>query len=191
MDRLQVINRALLKAGLPVSAILKDTDWNANLVYEDVATEILRGHPWGFAQKYATLAASVAGPEFGWDYAYSLPEDCMRVIDVHCQNDLRSPKCRYILAGEALYSNASPCHLRYVRRELDPDRWPPDFLDAVACRIAMEIIGLSGNNMGLVPQLTQLYNISLNTAQLIDAREGTERVPLPESLYASRGSREG
>lgn len=186
VDKLGVINRALLKVGLPLAAAVNDCDWNASLVFENVVEELLRGFPWGFAQEYAVLQKSNANPPHGWEHAFALPDDCMRVIDVRCQSDLRSPKARYALSGRRIFCNVLPCNVRYVRRELDPALWPPDFLDAAACRIAVEIAALSAENMGLVPQLMQLFNLSLGQAQLADAREQTERVPFDNSIYAAR-----
>lgn len=186
MDRLTIMNRALLKTGLPPAAALEDINWNANMVFEDVAVELLRGFPWGFAQKYAVLPQSQKKPVFGWNYSYDLPEDCLRVIDVHACNDLRAPKARYVISGRQLLCNVTPCNMRYVGKVLDPSLWSNDFADAVAARIACEIAGLAAENMGLVPQLMQLFNIALSQAQLSDAREETERVPLPDSLFASR-----
>lgn len=186
MDRLGVINFALLKAGMPLAAALDDCDWNAGFVFENIAEQALRAHAWGFAQKFAVLARSVEEPAFGFNYAYNLPDDCLKVVDARCAHDLRSPKARYVLRGKRIYTNASPCNCRYIFREYDPGNWPPDFTDAVATRIAAEIIGLSGQRMSLVPQLLQIYQLSLTQAMAADAREETERVPMDDSLFEGR-----
>lgn len=191
MTKLDVINNALLKAGLPFAATQGDEDWNALFVFDKVVGEILRGYGWGFASKYAALNMDAGAPVHGFKYSYSLPADCIRMIDVHCQTDLRSPKARYKIAGRKLLTNASPCYVRYVSddaaKDEEIDSWPMDFMDAVAFRIALEITTLSGENMAVVPQLTQQYQISLGTAQLNDARESMERVPLEGSIQAARG----
>lgn len=191
MTKLDVINNALLKAGLPLAAIQGDEDWNALFVFDKVVGEIMRGYAWGFAQKYVALNVDAAAPAHGFKYSYSLPDDCIRMIDVHCQTDLRSPKARYAVAGRKIFSNANPCYARYVSNDAAKESainlWPMDFTDAVAFRIALEIIALSGENMAAVPQLTQQYQISLGTAQLNDARESMERVPMEGSIYAARG----
>lgn len=185
-DKLLVINKALLKVGLPLAANLEDCDWNAKLVYENVTEQLLRGFAWGFAQKFEKLTNGTASPTHGYRYSYALPAGCLRVIDVRQENDSGAPKARYVLTGRALFTNVSPCYLRYVDKVLEPANWPPDFTDAVASHIAVEIAALSGEKIGLVPQLVQLANIALAEAQMNDARENTERVPLNDSLYAMR-----
>ena len=185
MDKLQLINSALLKTGLPPAATLNDCDWNASAVFSLAAEEALRTHAWSFAMRYATLERSSA-PPFGFDYAYRMPEDCVSVVDIRPTQDLRSPKARFVTRGRDIFTNASPCNARYTGREMDISIWPPDFCNAVATRIAAEIAGLSAEKMALAPQLLQLYQIAINEAIKNDAREETERVPLDESLYAGR-----
>lgn len=187
MDRLWVINAALLKVGLPLAADIGDCDWNASYIYENCAREVLRSHAWGFAQRFAVLERLGEEPPFGYKYFYRIPGDCLKLIDVHCQSTLRAPKARFSQQKDKIACNVAPCYLRYVGLELEPDDWPADFTDAVASLIAVRIAGLSAEKMGMVPQLLQLYQLALAQAQLTDARENTERVPLDMSIYESRG----
>ena len=179
-DRLSVINAALMKVGLPLAADVNDCDWNASTIYEAVAE---------FATRFAVLTRSAAEPAFGFRYAYAMPSGCLRVVDVRCGEDLRSPKARFVVSGKLVYANVSPCNARYVARELDPADWPTDFADAVAARIAAEIANLSAQTMSMTPGLIQLYQLSLAQAQSIDATETTERVPLDESILRTREGR--
>lgn len=189
MTKLQIINNALLKVALPPAATLEDCDWNASSVFATCAEQALRAHAWGFAQAYAALERKAAPPAFGFSHAYAMPEDCVRVIDVRPGAEIRSPKARFVVQGRDVLTNASPANTRYVRRELNPENWPDDFANAVSCRIAAEIAGLSGEKIALIPQLMQMYQIAINQAMAADAHEETERVPLDESLYAARAER--
>ncbi len=188
MDKLGIINLALLKCALPLAANLEDCDYNASVIFDNVAEQNLNLHAWGFAQKFAVLATASSSP-MGYAYAYLKPADCVRIIDVRQANDLRAPKARFSSEGSLVYSNARPCYARYVWLCLNPALWPSDFSDAVATQIAYEIAGLSGEKIALVPQLYQLYSASIARAMANDAREETERVPLDESLYAGRAQR--
>lgn len=185
MDKLTIINKALLKTGLPLAAALNDCDWNAAMIFDSATHECLRSYPWGFAQEFAALGKGDA-PAHGFEYSYPLPADCVRVIDLHCQFDLRSPRARKTVVGRKIFANVSPCYLRYVSSRTPVSTWPADFCDAVACRIAMEIAPLSAQTVALTPQLAQLYQLALATAQASDARETTERVPLDVNIYAAR-----
>lgn len=185
MDQLLIINKALMKCGLPQAASLADCDWNANTVFESCTDECLRSYAWNFAQKLTSLSPGTA-PTHGFTKSYALPEDCVRVIDVHGTSDLRSPKARYVIAGQDLLTQVTPCYLRYVSKSITVDKWPPDFADAVACRIAMEIAPLSAQTMSMSGALAQFYYTALANAQAADARESAERVPLDHNILLSR-----
>ena len=185
-DKLEVINNALMTIGLPLAASLEDCDWNASTVYDLVVEQILRSFNWGFAGVFTVITQSGGMPAHGFRSSYAMPADCLRVIDVRCNFDLRSPKARFVISGRDIFANVSPCNLRYVRLMLDPQDWPPDFTDAVSCRIAFEIASLSAQTMSMTPGLMQLYQLSLTQAQSVDATETTERVPLDESVLIAR-----
>ncbi len=187
--KLDVINAALMKVGLPLAADVNDCDWNASVMYEAAAEQALRSFPWGFATRFAAAQPTAAVPAFGFRYAFAMPEDCLRVVDVRCTEDLRTPRARFVVSGRHIYANVSPCNCRYVARITDPARWPTDFADAVACRIAAEIAALSAQSAGMTAGLIRLYQLSLAQAQAVDATETTERVPLDESLLAGREGR--
>ena len=186
MDKLSVINAALMKCGLPLAASLQDADWGASERFEDVVEQLLRAHAWNFATRYATLAKQGL-PEHGYTNAYELPSDCLRVLDVRPGQDLRSPQARFSVVGERLYSHASPCNARYVARVSDPADWPADFGDAVATRLAAEIAPLSAQSFGLGASLLQLAQLAFQQAQATDAAEQRERLPMDSPYVTARG----
>lgn len=185
MDKLAVINAALMKCGLPLSASPQDVDWGASSRFDDVAEQLLRAHPWSFATAHATLGQTEA-PAHGYRYAYTLPDDCLRVIDARPAEDLRAPQARFSVVGNLLFTNATPCNLRYVRRLTDPSGWTPDFADAVATRLAAEIAPLAAQSFGLGASLLQLAQIAFQQAQASDAAEHSERLPLGSSYILAR-----
>lgn len=185
-NKLEVINNALMKIGLPLAASLDDCDWNASSVYDLVVEQVLRSFNWGFAGRFATLTQSAQAPAHGYKYSYAMPTDCLRVIDIHCGFELRAPKSPFVVSGRNILTNAQPCNARYVSMVNDPTQWPPDFTDAVSCRIAFEIASLSAQTMSMTAGLLQLYQLSLSTAQAADAAETNERVPLDESVLLAR-----
>ncbi len=189
MDKLGVINAALMKVGLPLAASVEDADFNAATVYSTVVKQALRSFPWAFATKYAVLAVnSQKTPAHGFTYAYTLPADCLRVVDVRASSELRAPKGRFVHTDGVVYANISPCNARYVSDATvdTPGAWPDDFADAVACRIAAEIANLSAQTASMTPGLLQFAQLSLAQAQAVDSTETTERVPMDESIIAAR-----
>lgn len=190
MTRLDIINRALMKCGLALAASINDCDWNASITFEDCAAEVLRSFCWGFCQRLVSLAPAQA-PQCGFEKAWQLPSDFLRMVDVRTSHDMRSPRCRSVrVVGNVIYTQCAPCYLRYISNSVEPEDWPPDFCDAVACRIACEIAPLSTQSMAIAPQLMQLYQLSLATAQATDSRENAERVPRDIDIWSSRGGYE-
>lgn len=188
-DKLNVINNALMKIGLPLAATLDDCDWNAASIYDLALEQVLRSFAWGFASRFATLPKSGGMPAHGYRYAYTMPEDCLKIIDIRPGFDLRSPRSPFVISGRDIFTNASPCNIRYVAMADDAAQWPPDFADAVACRIALEIAPLSAQTMSMTPGLLQLYQIALANAQAADARESCGSIPADESVMQARGGR--
>lgn len=192
MDKLGIVNSALMKVGLPLAASLQDADWNAATVYASAARQCLRSFPWGFATKFAKFDPNQNVPAHGFSHAYTMPADCLRVVDVRASEELRAPKARFVVSGRLVYANVTPCCARYVSSaSVDtPADWPEDFADAVSCRIAAEIATLSAQSPNMTAGLLQMSQLSLAQAQAVDATETTERVPMDESILASRGGRE-
>lgn len=185
--KLEIINMALAKTGLPLAATLNDADWNASTFFKPVAQAAIRSFPWGFATQYQKLVATGSAPAHGFVYSYSMPTNCLRVLDVRAADDLRAPKARFAISGKLIYANVSPCHVRYIKDLSDsPEQWPEDFADAVACKLAAEIANLSAQTATMTPGLLQMYELSLAQAQAIDSTETNERVPLDESILATR-----
>lgn len=176
MDKLSVINAALMKCGLPLAASLQDADWGASSRFDSVTEQLLRAHAWNFATAYATPGQS-GTPAHGYLYSYPVPADCVRVLDVRAAEDVRAPQARFSVVGATLYTNATPCNLRYTKMVTDPADWPADFADAVATRLAAEIAPLSAQSFGLGASLLQLAQLAFQQAQASDAAEHRERLP--------------
>ncbi len=172
--KLGIINRALAKAGLrPATSPAEDHPPLAAAlsVWDAVTDETLRAHPWSHALVWTALAREADPPAWGFAHAYSLPADCLRLIDVRGENDPSAPPARHSLSGRSVYSDVSPCLARYVARRPDPWLWPPDFAEAVVCRLAADIATLCAQNSGLAASLLRLYDAALSRALLHDAAE--------------------
>lgn len=186
MQKLDVINRALWMIGLPPAAALNDSDWEAGVDFPHAVQEVLRSHAWGFAQNIVALPQA-GTPVAGFEHAYTLPSDCIRVIDCRICSDWRAPRAQHMrVIGKKLYCNIAPCYLRYVTDVQDPELWPTDFAQAVASRIAADIAGLHTQTAGKKAEAEASYARSLATARANDAAENAERTPLDLSIYNAR-----
>lgn len=141
-------NNALQRLGAARILSLTDNSREArscNVAYDSNRRGELRKYLWNFAKTRAVLAADSTAPAWGYDYAFTLPTDCLRVIlpndyDLDWQieggkiltNSLNSP-----------YGGASPSgaslSILYVRDETNPAIWDPTFFDLVTIAMAIDM----------------------------------------------------
>jgi hypothetical protein len=132
-----ICNRGLQKLGADRITSLTQDSRNArscNALYETVRDAELRNHPWSFAVKRIVLAPDVTAPAFDYDYAFTLPSDCLRILP---------PNDHYldwqVEDGAILTNYGDTLNLRYLCRVTDPNKFDALFLEALACRIAVEL----------------------------------------------------
>lgn len=142
-----IANLALTKLGdLRITDLDEDTKpaREVKAVFTMLRDKLLRRYTWRFSVKRAQLAASATAPEFGYEYQYPLPTDCLRVIqvgefypppnlaDLNTGND-----AEWQIEGRSiLHHQSGPLKIRYVRRVTDPVQFDACFDEAFACLIA-------------------------------------------------------
>ena len=147
---IQVANRALTKLGAARITSLSDDVKAArsiNSCFEDLRDDELRAHRWQFAMKRTSLAALSTAPAFGYTYQYAVPSDFLRIDMVDdrfpsavMDNYIDAEGLDWTLEGNVILSDiGAPLKLRYIAQITDPTQWDPNFREALASRIAMEI----------------------------------------------------
>jgi hypothetical protein len=140
----QIANRALAKLGDKTIVSLTENSNQAralNECYVLVRQGELRRHPWHFAKKRAQLAADVTAPLFDFDYKFTLPSDCLRVLmpqetSTSVQYDNRID---WKIEGRFILSNqAGPLSITYLADVTDPNEFDAAFIDVFASRLAVE-----------------------------------------------------
>ena len=146
-NKTSVINAALMRCGASgVNLAFQDTPaaQTAQAAYQRCLDLCLSLYPWPFAVRLVRLARNAGSPAFGWRFAYRLPGDCVRVIDVREHDEegrasSRAPAAlRFEVAGQDILTDAESLALRYVSN--DRNLTIPDaFADALAWRLCVEI----------------------------------------------------
>lgn len=176
----EVANLALALVGEErVTSLAADTSEAARLCdafLPGVRDTCLVAHPWNFACRRAEVPALVATPTFGWDYAYQVPSDCLRVLRLD-SDDPHEPWAR---EGDSILCNlAAPLGLRYIAKVTDSGKWAPLFVELVAAtlatRLAVPLSASQQTRAALAEERTRI----LREARSIDAAEGT-----PDPAYA-------
>ena len=126
---------------------------------------LLQADWWSFAAKRDELTASNASPEFGFDYAFTLPTDCLAVRDtVELGGE-------WVLEGQSLLTSASDTvDLIYTSQVTDTTKFPPAFTNALAARIALEIVP-EFPQKGALEACYKLFQDAIRQAKSVNAIE--------------------
>jgi hypothetical protein len=162
-----ICNMALTQVGVePVTLV--DTSTKQSRVclaaWDLVLDALLSVHQWGFATKRVALQEVLPVPVWGFDHAYALPANCMRLLEV-------SPDTEYALEDAKILSNEDALSCRYLERVTQPGLFPAWFTVALADMMAARIcFPLEGSDTKR-KALEDIAAISVNTAISRDARE--------------------
>jgi hypothetical protein len=146
-----IVNIALARIGVErISSLDNDTVKAARVardLFDEARDELLRSAQWNFATKRASLS-KVSGytPPFGYDHAYSVPSDFLRVVSVHPVDSV-SVQAKYKLENisdsgtpkTAILSNSDSLYLRYVAQITDVNRMTPPFRSLLSQKLAVDI----------------------------------------------------
>jgi hypothetical protein len=154
---IDIVNRGLSKLGGMRITSLEDPAEDARLadsLYVPVRDAEISAHAWNFAKTRVMLPAEAGKPAFGWEHQYELPADCLRVLQAGpwpaavMSGLINHDTSAYAVEGRRLLSNHGPAlNLIYLRREEDTGFYPPEFVEVLACKLAVEMAeSLTGSN---------------------------------------------
>jgi hypothetical protein len=180
-SEVSICNLALGKLGAGTIIALDEESTEARvcrLHYAQTRDEVLRHHRWNFAIKPETLVRDVEVPIFGWAFAYVLPTDCLRVLEMNAW-DMSKREGTWEVEGRWLVTNAETADIRYIQRVTDCNKFDSLFVEALTTKLAAKI-ALPINGSGAVSQgfLTEYEKITGGRARRTDAFESrSERQP--------------
>jgi hypothetical protein len=131
--------------------------------------EVLRMSRWNCAIKRQALARDVADPISGFAYAFILPTDFLRALEVN-DDEYRASSEFYEMEGRRILSNEEAVTLRYVRA-ITIAQADPLLAEAMALRLASKVcVALTGSAEKSTLMLS-LYGKALAEARQADAQE--------------------
>ena len=175
-----ICNSALIKLGADPIVSLEDDSRTAKLCkeqYPKLKLALLRSHPWNFAEKRLVIAADATAPAFGYTYRYTVPGDCLRVLEVNDNETEWKLENGYIL------SDSSDCKLRYIA-EVSEERFEFLFSELLATALASDL-SATINPAQKVTLLKQHEDI-LRLTRTIDAQENFPRQVQSTTLKNAR-----
>jgi len=178
-----IVNNALARIG--VDAILTLTEDSeaarlANLTFEQMRDDVLADHVWNFSIKRVELAQDVDGPVFGYTYQYTLPVDCMKVLN------MEEVTMVYEIEGRKLVTDEGTARIKYISRVIDPNEYSPKFVEALSARCASEWAVPLVESNSLAQNMTELYIRKLSDARSVDSQESGANEVIADTWLDSR-----
>lgn len=192
-----IANLALQKLGLDPIISFADKSKAARAVaaaYDPMRQMELRSHNWKFAEKDANLPVDVTAPLFSWNFAYQIPTGCLRFLQIGgIRQSLGGAMYRtgleglYTIKGNKIYTNlAAPLPITYTDDVIDTTLFDANFVDMLACRIALQTCIQLTQNDALKTALAREYKRSLNQALISGSVELPPQGIADDSFVLSR-----
>lgn len=154
-SKTEIANRALVKLGEARIINIDDNNKPARTLasmWDRVRDAELRKRRWSFSIARTQLAADVATPAFGYGAQYQMPTDCLRVLAISTfdfgpdLSDYRGGTGKpYVIEGRKILTGspgasapAGALPLRYIKAVEDTTLWDACFIEAFACKLAVE-----------------------------------------------------
>ena len=208
-----ICNAALGKLGQDITiAAMTEATKHArafNRCFARVRDYVLADYEWPFATKFVAMSPD-AQEAIGWSYRYAYPADCLNALavcteqgarlaarstgfGVPCDDRFVLPRADYaVVHGEqstGIATDLEDAYLIYVARIEDVARFPPLFVEALACRLAIEVAPVIASEIGLKlgPALEQKYIAAKSKAAAHANNEASDTLePVTPSVAARR-----
>ena len=170
----QICNSALNQLGASSITALTENSKNARICnerYETIRDAVYRSHPWNCLVKRVQLAQDSDTPAWGFTYQYTLPSDCLRVLQIKDYNS------DYKIEGRKLLIEESEVYLIYLAMESDVNQLDVLLRETIAAGLASDIAYAITSNLQVAKLMTEKYGLKLSEARHTDASEGYNTDP--------------
>lgn len=200
----EIANLALARLGdHEIANLATDTTKAGRIMrahYEQTRDLLLRAHPWNWAIKRATLAASATAPNHEFAYAFPLPTDCLKIVQCDFEQATvtyfdayagqytlpQSYRIEVVGGQRCIVTDESACKIEYIAEITDVAQFDPLFVDLFASRLAAECAYAITQSRPLSEQMWQLYEMKWRDATATDAQEGTPRPIVADAWLGAR-----
>ena len=164
-----ICNGALNQLGATTILSLTEDSKNARLCnsrFTQVRDGVFRSHPWNCLQKRIELAQDTTAPAWGFEYAYTLPADCLRLLRIL---DFDS---NYKVEGRKILSNTETMKILYVSRVTDPNEYDESLRETLSAALGADIAFAVTSNNQTATNMYNLFQDKLKDARFVDSTEG-------------------
>lgn len=179
----KIVNNALVRIGASsITSLTENSEAAraANVIYDQIRDATLRDHVWNFATRRIQLAQDATGPAFGYVYSYTLPTDCLRVLQMELKDMV------YKIEGRKLLTDEGTAKIMYISRVTDPNEFDPMFVEALSARLAAELSVTLTDSNSLYQNMMEVYRLKITDARSIDGQESGEPNIVADTWLDSR-----
>lgn len=184
VTEVQIVNLALVQIGEPVITDLSENTKAArlgSLWYAPARDFVLRSHPWNCATRRTQLTRLTTTPSFGYQYAYNLPTDLLRLLSIRDHTD------NYEMEdGQILSNSTGPLYIRYIYQLKETSKFDAALVQAIAAYLAYELNNALARDPGRKQGLLESFKQKLSEARFVDATENSDRRFLTEDWLLAR-----
>ena len=170
----QICNSALNQLGASSITALTDDSKNARLCnerYTTIRDAVFRSHPWNCLIKRVQLAQDSDTPAWGFDYQYTLPADCLRILGIKDYNS------DYKVEGRKLLISESSVYLIYLAQITDVNELDVLLRETISAHLAQDIAYAITANLQVAKLMAEKYQAKLSEARHADSSEGYNTNP--------------
>lgn len=176
--QLSVYNSALGLLGQGPLTTVSTANENTRVLNSHWDTVVNRCHEktaWDHAKVRRELARLEATPEFGYEYYYAVPSDCLRWLKLSQSGAEGDDLQDFEHENGRIATNASTVYMLYVSENArtNPGRWSDTFAHYVACELAFLAMGKI--NSSAAELVTRERKKALSDAVGLDATQGAVR----------------
>lgn len=151
----------------------------ARTTYIETRNEVFRAHPWNCATKRASLLANATAPIWGFDYAYEIPNDCLRVLEVLDETGssgaYREGYDWQLEERNIVTDLTAPLYIRYIFENTVVTTYDAEFIKALSYKLAHEWVEPLIKAANLKDEMEDHYKQVLASARATDGQEGSPK----------------
>ena len=176
LSQTEVVNLALTRLGQDRVISIGDDVEAARIMrslWDMTRDTVLAAYPWKFAIKRTSLPALAAAPDYGWERQFSIPDECLRLVQVGDDYVFYTGLLEtFQLEGGVIMTNeAAPMRLRYVQRVTNVGLWPVLFGRVVALQLALDACEKLTTSSAKQASLGEAYALAVAQARKQSAIE--------------------
>lgn len=113
-----------------------------------------------------TIEPQYTEPDFEYTYQYSIPSDCLRILNE------QEYSTDFKIENGAIVSNADTLNLRYIYQVTDTTKFDKNFDEALSYALAADLAYNLVQSSQLASDMMAKYNLVLRETRSFDAQEG-------------------